>query len=339
MTALVRSRSLTGYRALVRELGGDPQPLLARFQIDEAALEDEEAFISYPDVIRLLQATAADLSCADFGLLLATRQRIPFLGPLALIAQNANTVAEAFTSVNRYLHYYSPVMSFAIEAGDAPHLKAITCAIDVTSCPQRNQVTELTLGIVRNILQTLTGRRIHPDHVLMRHTPSSPERRYREWFGCPVLFGQQVNAVVINADVLARPIEQSKPELKRMAETYIENIIGRRSMDVVGQVSALIERLLGTPTCTLKQIAAHIYLHERTLQSKLMAEGLSFSILLDRIRRQRAEEYLAQKAMPMHQIANLLGYAEQSSFNKSCQRWFGTTPKAVRNEIKSISTL
>ena len=76
MTALVRSRSLTGYRALVRELGGDPQPLLARFQIDEAALEDEEAFISYPDVIRLLQATAADLSCADFGLLLATRQSL-----------------------------------------------------------------------------------------------------------------------------------------------------------------------------------------------------------------------------------------------------------------------
>src|SRR5471032_2548445 len=105
MVALVRSRSLTGYQALVRELGADPQPLLARFRIDDAALDDEEAFISYADMIRLLQATAADLPCPDFGLRLAARQSIPFLGPLALIAQNANTVAEAFTSVNQYLHY------------------------------------------------------------------------------------------------------------------------------------------------------------------------------------------------------------------------------------------
>lgn len=333
MVALVRSRALTGYQALVSELGGDPQALLARFHIANTALDDEEAFISYPDVIRLLQVTADDLACADFGLLLATRQRIPFLGPLALIAQNANTVAEAFASVNPYLHYYSPAMSFAVEIDHAAQRGTITFTLDVAGCSQRNQVTELTLGIVLNILQVLTGRRIHPNHVLMRHVPNASERRYREWFGCPVLFGQKVNAIVIGSDVLTLPIERSKPELKRMAESYIENIIGRRSLNLVGQVSALIERLLGGPTCTLKQIATHICLHERTLQSKLMAEGLSFSILLDRVRRQRAEEYLAQKTMPISQIASLLGYAEQSAFNKACRRWLGTTPKAVRRGI------
>jgi len=333
MVALVRSRSLTGYQALVRELGADPQPLLARFRIDDAALDDEEAFISYADMIRLLQATAADLPCPDFGLRLAARQSIPFLGPLALIAQNANTVAEAFTSVNQYLHYYSPAMSFAIETDHAAHLAAITCSIDVAGCSQRNQVTELTLGIMRNILRILIDRRIQLDHVQMRHAAGLPEGRYRDWFACPVLFGQKANAIVINAELLARPIGRSHPELKRMAESYIEHIIGQRSMDVAGQVCALIERLLGSPTCTLKQIAAHICLHERTLQSKLMAEKLSFSVLVDRVRRQRAQEYLAQKTMPISQIASLLGYAEQSSFNKACQRWWGATPKTVRNEI------
>src|SRR5471032_2334655 len=97
MVALVRSRSLTGYQALVRELGADPQPLLARFRIDDAALDDEEAFISYADMIRLLQATAADLPCPDFGLRLGGRQSLPLLGRPALGEGKANAVAEAFT--------------------------------------------------------------------------------------------------------------------------------------------------------------------------------------------------------------------------------------------------
>jgi AraC-like DNA-binding protein len=101
--------------------------------------------------------------------------------------------------------------------------------------------------------------------------------------------------VAFNSEVLTLPIVRAKPELRRMAESYIENIIGRRSMDAACQVYALIERLLGGPTCTLKQIAAHIRVHERTQQSKLKAEGLSSSILVDRLHHQRSKKYLAQK--------------------------------------------
>jgi AraC-like DNA-binding protein len=117
-----------------------------------------------------------------------------------------------------------------------------------------------------------------------------------------------------------------------MAESFIEGIIGQQSMDVVGQVTALIERLLATQACTLKQVAAHVCMHERTLQARLMEEGLSFFLLADRVRRQRAEIYLAQKGMPMSQVAGLLGFAEQSSFNKACKRWFGVTPRSFREQ-------
>ncbi|MBK5356104.1 AraC family transcriptional regulator [Pseudomonas sp. TH41] len=333
MQVMVRSASLTGYRALVSELGGDPLPLLALFQIAPATLDDDEGMVPYSNAIRLLQATAECLQCADFGLQLAARQGLQVLGPLAIIGQDARTVGEAFGVIGRYLHYHSPALRIAVEADDTPELRRIAFTIDVEGCPQRNQAIELTLGVVCNVLKMLSGETVRPTRVLMRHAPSLPERRYRDWFGCEVRFREAVNALQIHADVLALQIDPSQPGLIRMAQSYVESIIGQRPMSLAGQVGALIERLLDTNTCNLKQVAAHVCMHERTLQGHLMAEGLSFSILVDRVRRQRAEEYLAQKGMPMAQITGLLGYAEQSSFNKACQRWFGATPKAVRATI------
>jgi AraC-like DNA-binding protein len=37
----------------------------------------------------------------------------------------------------------------------------------------------------------------------------------------------------------------------------------------------------------------------------------------------------------MAQIAGLLGYQEQSSFNRATKRWFGVTPKAYRKSLQT----
>lgn len=147
MQVMVRSASLTGYRALVSDLGGDPLPLLERFQIAPATLDDDESMVPYSSAIRLLQATADCLSCADFGLRLAERQGLQVLGPLAIVGQGAKTVGEAFGVIGRYLQYHSPGLRIAVETDDTPDLRRIGFTIDVEDCPQRNQVTELTLGL------------------------------------------------------------------------------------------------------------------------------------------------------------------------------------------------
>jgi AraC-like DNA-binding protein len=39
--------------------------------------------------------------------------------------------------------------------------------------------------------------------------------------------------------------------------------------------------------------------------------------------------------MPFSQIAGLLGYSEQSAFNRACRLWFGKTPRQYRLEHAS----
>ncbi len=74
MAAMVQAQSLRGYQELVGDLGGNPTRLLRQAGIDPAALNRLTAFIGFEALTELLERSAAELHCPDFGLRLAQRQ-------------------------------------------------------------------------------------------------------------------------------------------------------------------------------------------------------------------------------------------------------------------------
>ena len=89
MGSLIRATAMWGYPELVRELGGDPAAFLARFHIPAGAEHQEDAFVSFASLTRMLEASAEELRCPDFGLCLSGKQGLHILGPIAVIARNA----------------------------------------------------------------------------------------------------------------------------------------------------------------------------------------------------------------------------------------------------------
>jgi len=57
--------------------------------------------------------------------------------------------------------------------------------------------------------------------------------------------------------------------------------------------------------------------------------------MVEAARRELADLYLAEANMPMAQIAGLLGYAEQSSFNRACRRWYSMSPRERRALLRA----
>jgi AraC-like DNA-binding protein len=68
----------------------------------------------------------------------------------------------------------------------------------------------------------------------------------------------------------------------------------------------------------------------RTLQRRLDARGLTWQQLLDQTRAGLAREYLRDRSLSLGDIALLLGFSEQSAFNRAYRRWTGTTPRRAR---------
>src|SRR5689334_24922514 len=112
MSSLIRAANLWGFPDLVRELGGDPGPLLARFHVPPGIEHVDDSFVSFEAVARMLEASAEELDCPDFGLRLSRWQGLDILGPIAVIARNAQTVHEALSSVARFLYAHSPALEF-----------------------------------------------------------------------------------------------------------------------------------------------------------------------------------------------------------------------------------
>ena len=332
MTALIRTTSFIGFPELVEQLGGHCEPLLRRYRIDPRLLEDNEARVPLRALVGILEHAASELDCPDFGLRLAEYQDLHVLGPVALIARNSATVGQALEEVSRFIGYHSPGIDVQLERGD-PHAPRLVIDIRLPGLPRQRQMQELAMGVAHNTLKLLCGSQFSARSVsLSGASPLSPAR-YRRYFRTAVYLGQACNALVLSEEHLAQRVEQQDPQLHRVLLDYLRPFDGQVPTGLVLQVESLILRMLPTQRCRLGLLAEQLGLHERVLQRRLAEQGSSFESLLENARRSRAERYLAECHMPMSQVAGLLGYSEQSVFNRACRRWFGCTPREVRRRL------
>lgn len=334
MTALIRITSLTGFPELVRDLGGEPNEMLKRFNIDPHLLENISAVISYRSMINLLEYSAEHLKCADFGLQLAERQSMMILGPLAVIAQNSSTVGGALQEIAKFLHVYTPGILLELDTKTDPARPQLLLEVHLAGLTRLKQITELSLGVAHKTLQMLYGSTFKAESLMMRTTTNVPQARYQRFFGAHVYFGQASNALVLRPEHLAKVIDQHNQELRDTLLEYVSTISEANPLDICNQVEQLILRLLPTQRCSLPLIAERLGMRERSLQRRLSDRDILFEDLVDKTRMELADRYLMEAQMPMAQVAGLLGYAEQSSFNRACKRWHATSPKKRRKQLR-----
>ena len=83
------------------------------------------------------------------------------------------------------------------------------------------------------------------------------------------------------------------------------------------------------------EVADALSMHPRTLQRRLREEGTTFEDIKDEARKDLAQRYLAYPDVPLAQVTAVFDYSEQSALTRSCQRWFHTTPSALRANLTS----
>ncbi len=329
---LVRARALTGFAELVSEFGGDAEGLLREVGLASQILAQPEATISMPAAVALLENAAARLAAPDFGLLLAQRQDFSALGPIALIARRADTVGNALVAIARNLPYHVARTSLRMEAGPSEELVWLRYELPSGIYGAQRQSVEMCCLLLIQTLRMLRGELGADWRVVFAHPPGVALSRYRKIFHCDVVFRQSGNGVIIPKALLGQVLDSGNPHIRVAVERFVAHLIRRNPLDLVQQVEELIARQLASGDCNLASIAEQLAMNERTLQRRLEARQIGFSDILDRVRQSQAREFLAQPALPLSEVAILLGYSEQRSLSRACSRWFGVSPAALRAE-------
>lgn len=334
----VRAEALRGYRDLVTELAGDADALLAEVGIPAALLDDPDQSLSYRAMIALLDLSARRLDAPAFGLQLAARQGgTAVLGPLELAMRNSTTVGEAFRYCAGHLQVYSSAIRIAIteERAAGRHVMRFDILLRDITAPA--QAVENALCTTHYALKVLSGGRFGAREVWYTHRQRLPAAQYRKYLPVKIRFDAPYNAVVFLSRDLAQRIPNRDPQVYALAAKYIDLRYPEINTSLGDRVQRLIAQQLGSGECSQQAIAARLGLHVRSLQRQLQRQNTSFDALKDQVRRDAALQYLANPELPLVEVATLLGYSETSVLTRSCQRWFGCTPLALRRRAGGAS--
>jgi AraC-like DNA-binding protein len=335
---LIRATAMFGYQDLVRELGADPALFLARFHIRDGIENEEDAFLSFDPFLRMVQATAEELECPDFGLRLAGWQGLDILGPIAVIARNSHSVQDGFDAIARFLFVHSPALTLSKAVPTAEADRRFRYEIDAPLDLDVRQGYELSMANGVRILRLLGGPDARPTAMSFMHDQMGTDEAYRRTLDCPVRFGQTWCGFELVASLADQPIDSADPATRRIAAKYLEAQFVPRAAGLSDHVTELARRLLPTGHCTVDAIADHLALHPRALQRRLADEGVRCQELIEQERRNLAAKYLADPRLHLGQVSRLLGYTEQSTLNRSCRRWFGQTPNQYRTALSAART-
>jgi AraC-like DNA-binding protein len=185
--------------------------------------------------------------------------------------------------------------------------------------------------------KSISSQDVHLKQVGFINPEPSSLNSYTDFFGCDVLFNQATTSVRVPLHSLTVPVKEPEPVLVALLE--------RQANELLNQLPTASEFVMSVRRCTtslihegepeLDSVANRLNITPRTLRRRLDHYGTSFRALLDEIRQRLAQEYLLDPALQLSDIAQLLGYSEQSTFNRAYLRWTGSTPNTYRRSIQS----
>lgn len=195
---------------------------------------------------------------------------------------------------------------------------------------QKNQqlLCETYLGFMVKTIRLVCNGHYAPEAIaLTRPYSAEIERSYRNYFRCPIQFGQKNNYIIGKRDDLKTRLRGANPKLAEHAEKQCIIALSQTEESMAQKTESLIIKNLPKGRATKESVAAELNIGPRTLQQKLEEEGFTFKDILEDIRRRIALEMLKNGAMSIKEISSYLGYRDTSNFSRAFKRWTGLPPK------------
>lgn len=327
MYSLTRSASLTGYEPVARSVGLDPFRMLRLTKLPASILDDPNIMISSDSVGWLLEESARLSGQVAFGLLMAEHRLLSNFGMLALLIREEPTLRAALQSCFRYMRLHNAGVQLRLE--DAGDLTLLHVGVNMQGHHGVwRQAIEQSTGIMLRTLSILSGNTFRPIRVCFTHEcPSNLEIHHRV-LGPAIEFSQELNAIICRGRDLDMPIPAADPALNREVKRSLDMQLANLQEEPTQRVRQIVKMLLPSGLCSVDGIAQHLGMHRRTLNRHLASEGQSVTTIINAVRAELAEEYLANSKRRLYEVAELLGFSSAGDFSRWFRSQFGKTPSA-----------
>jgi AraC-like DNA-binding protein len=284
----------------------------------------------------LLAEAAALSSDSGVGLQIGAQATLRHVGVLGYLVINCETLWEALETYQLCERRFYGV-SFARLVRSRDH-----CAI---SWPDRlGEENSLFVQVALATLVTFLRQRFPSglqlvEVALSERQPQDPAP-YLTFFGCPVRFGSNNPGITLDAVAASQCEIGILPPAVRAVRDQQSAAFGSvvaASDPFLRRLQSALLKLMPEGRVSLARVAGEMGCSSRTLQRRLGHYQLSYQSLLDAVREQLGCRYLRESQLTYLETAALLGFTEQSAFNRAFKQWTGMTPGNYRHSSSTAN--
>lgn len=281
----------------------------------------------------MLERIADQIDVTDLPVRTGASMRLDEYGALGLAFKAATTLGASYGRVERYARLWSSVVEYELRSTPEGTLFILHRAGDRRLGMRLSN--EATLVSAVAIARQVCPVPLRPVLVLVRHPAPRSVAAHEAWFGCPVRFGAEHDAILYADDTLAQPNILGDEGISHYLATHLDAELSELAHEpaLVTQAKAAIAQALSDGTPKMAQIAQGLGLSARSFHRRLSEHGVTFQTMTEQTRRELAEGLLRDERHSLAEIAFLTGFSEQSAFTRAFKRWLGTTPATYRKTI------
>lgn len=324
-----RAANFTGLADVSRRMGRDARGIVERHGLAARVLGDPESHIACQQIADVFEYCSTVFDDPLFGLHLAAQQDADVFGCITALARAAPTVRTALDCFVEYMPVvHAPDSEVALLEGRETTEFCWQVNADLGVNDQAHYQAAM---LNAKLMQMIGGPGFRPTYVSLSAAPRSRDIPEMErLLGCRVAPRSERNAIAFPSHTLDQPVPTSNRLLFRLLGGYLEKVKTARQVGLVERVESFIRGALASGNCSIERCAEKLGHSVRTLQARLAADGARFSELVENQRAAIAREHLRQGHLSLDEIAERLGYGEQTSFGRAFKRWTGQTPQQFR---------
>ncbi|MEM1267378.1 MAG: AraC family transcriptional regulator [Pseudomonadota bacterium] len=319
-------------RKMVAAAGSDidQRTTLTRAGIDPDAPWDPKVMIPATTYYEMLEAMAEQIDVSELPVHVGASMRCDEYGALGLAWKAAPTLGASCARIERYARIWTGVVTY--ELRDHPRGTLFILHREGERRLGLRLSNEATLASAVSLSRQVSPVPFSPVEVFVRHKGPKVKDFHEAWFGCPVTFSSDLDAVLISKDAMERANILGDEGISRYLMSDLDSELARvrTPSPMVKEARDAIAQFLSEGTPRMADIAKGLGLSARSFHRRLSEQGLSFQALTEETRRELAEGLLRDEQYSLAEVAFLTGFSEQSSFTRAFKRWLGTTPASYR---------
>lgn len=308
----------------LEEVGVAPAAVLRQARLPMTLFDQGRLLLTTEELFALFAAMQQVTGDPTVGLKLGINQRPEHYSPIHIVALHTRSFREALNRIARYKRLMGPEEIRIVERGKECGVQFVWL---LANAPEPCTLVDLCFAWTVSVGRRGTGKNINALRVELAR-PEASRRPYEKHFGCTVKFGARHNRIFFRVEDINQPFVTYNPDLLEVVAPLLEAELAQQlaATSLKEQLKGILKRFLAGRKPRVEDAAREMHVSVRTLQRRLLEEGITFHSLVEETRREMAQHYLRQSSLELIDTAYLLGYEDPNSFIRAFQKWEGTSP-------------